>query len=305
MSDPDRTTVEDYFAKKCDENEIGMDVVTEENSESSASKRELSLNSPTGLSPEQKKATLFQDEASHIADDAFEVNDDGAPSWAQTMMKMMKKSHDVLSRKIDCLRIDYDLQMKKVNEKVDELQQSVIFQANQYDAILQRLSAVENDNSQLRREYETQAKKTKAVEERNIELTKKCKKQDQKNDMLEQYGRRNCLLLHGVPEKVNEDTDKTFIDTVNDKLNMNIGLRDIGRSHRLGAPRDDESARPIIAKFPRYNTRASIYGKKKMLKGSKMMITESLTQKRVRLLKKAIGDYGSHNVWTADGDLYQ
>lgn len=299
-----QSTVDDYYQKKDNDNATAQAVVAEEITESSSSKRELSLDSPTGLSPEQKKTALNLDENSCVPEEAFDLNDDSAPAWAQTMMKMMKKSHDVLSRKIDGLRSDYETQIKTVNIKMIEIEQSVAFQADQYDSILQRLSAVENENSNLRNLYESQAKTITAVEERNNELVSLCKKQDQKNDQLEQYGRRNCLLLHGVPEKKNEDTDEVFIDTVNEHLGLKIGFRDIGRSHRLGAPREDGSARPIIAKFPRYNVRASVYGKKKMLKGTSLLITESLTQNRVRLLKKAISDFEGRNVWTVDGDIY-
>ena len=33
-------------------------------------------------------------------------------------------------------------------------------------------------------------------------------------DRQEQYSRRNCLLIHGLPESKNENTDELVIDTV-------------------------------------------------------------------------------------------
>ena len=38
----------------------------------------------------------------------------------------------------------------------------------------------------------------------------------------EQYSRRNCLLIHGLPESRNENTDKLMIDTIKEKMGEEI-----------------------------------------------------------------------------------
>ena len=52
-------------------------------------------------------------------------------------------------------------------------------------------------------------------------------------DNINQYGRRNCLLVHGVTEAPEENTDGTVIDNFKFKLNVDIAKQDLDRSHRL------------------------------------------------------------------------
>ena len=56
-------------------------------------------------------------------------------------------------------------------------------------------------------------------------------------DNLEQYSRRNCALIHGIPETPDEKTDEVFISTVKQHLKVNLKARDLERSHRLGKPK--------------------------------------------------------------------
>ena len=43
----------------------------------------------------------------------------------------------------------------------------------------------------------------------------------------EQYSRRNCLLLHDIPENRNEKTDDLCIATINEHLELSITEADI------------------------------------------------------------------------------
>ena len=95
-----------------------------------------------------------------------------------------------------------------------------------------------------------------------------------------------------------------FCKTVSDKLNVNIDPNMLDRSHRLGKPKTDGKPRPIIAKFARYNTRSAVFSAKKQLKGTSLLITESLTKRRVTALNEAIEKYGSKKVWTMNGEIY-
>ena len=47
------------------------------------------------------------------------------------------------------------------------------------------------------------------------------------NDAQEQYSRRNCLLLHGVPE-AQTDTDNAVLSVANDKLGLNPHQHPVG-----------------------------------------------------------------------------
>ena len=57
-------------------------------------------------------------------------------------------------------------------------------------------------------------------------------------DKQEQYSRRNCLLLDGIPENENEKTDDLCLATINEHLELAISEVDIERTPRIGKPRD-------------------------------------------------------------------
>ena len=113
------------------------------------------------------------------------------------------------------------------------------------------------------------------------------------------------MLLHGIPEKKQENTDDLCIKAINEHLNLAINDRDIGRTHRIGNPRDaGEKPRHIIIKLLRYNDRKKIFdSKKKKLKGKKIAITESLTVMRMEKLNEARERHNFKNVWTSHGKI--
>ena len=119
----------------------------------------------------------------------------------------------------------------------------------------------------------------------------------------EQYSRRNCLLIHGLPPSQsptnNDDIIKTFIK---DKLNITILDCDIDRCHRLGG-----AGGPIIIKFARHNIKSLVYKNTKKLKGSEYLITESLTKTRKYCLGQLKGLRKSgviSSYWTLDDEIY-
>ena len=135
-------------------------------------------------------------------------------------------------------------------------------------------------------------------------LTQKVDDLSEAVEKQEQYSRRNCLLLHGIPEKKQENTDELCIKAINEHLDLDINDRDIDRTHRIGNPRNtDEKPRPIIIKLVRYNDRKKIFDSKKKLKGKKIAITESLTVTRMKKLNEARERYNFKNVWTSDGKI--
>ena len=120
----------------------------------------------------------------------------------------------------------------------------------------------------------------------------------------EQYSRRNCLLLLA---EVQTDSDKTVMMVCNGKLGLQLTSDCIDRSHRLGHRHNNGSsntkARPIIVKLRLYNARRSIFGAKRKLKGTRLVIAENLTKQRMELLQKARTVDGVKSKWTIDGRI--
>ncbi|KAL1448577.1 hypothetical protein WDU94_012302, partial [Cyamophila willieti] len=128
-------------------------------------------------------------------------------------------------------------------------------------------------------------------------------------DRQETYSRRNCILLHGVPEAdagTEEQCETAAIQVFTDKLQVRVIPEQIDRSHRLG-PKKGPAARPrpIIVKFISYKTKKIIYTNKKKLKDTNLLISESLMKPRMNLLKaaRAREKFESRNVWTSDGKI--
>ena len=123
-------------------------------------------------------------------------------------------------------------------------------------------------------------------------------------DRQEQYSRRNCLLIHGIEENQNENTDALALEIINKKLELDMDEKDVDRTHRIGDKNKKKNKpRPIIIKFVRYNDRKKVFYNKKKLKDSGVSITESLTKFRMDKLGKAREEHGFKHVWTVDGRI--
>ena len=144
--------------------------------------------------------------------------------------------------------------------------------------LTESLEFFSNKFDELERENKKKNEKIKELEETIDILTEKNKSLTSDVDELEQYSRRNCLLLHGVQENENENTDDIVLKTMSEELDIEIKENDLDRTHRIGnRNRKDGKSRAIIVKFTRYATRNKIYSNKKKLKGKKFLITESLS----------------------------
>ena len=109
--------------------------------------------------------------------------------------------------------------------------------------------------------------------------------------------------MHGIVETNIENTDNLILQTINEKLDIDITEKEIDRSHRIGRKKDGQRPRPIIVKSTRYNTRKKVFTSKRKLKGKGVSITESLASKRMEHLNKAREEQGFTNVWTTDGRI--
>ena len=108
-------------------------------------------------------------------------------------------------------------------------------------------------------------------------------------DIQEQGSRRNCLLIHGLPQSRNKNTNELVIDTITEKVGEEVKNDEIDQSHRLGVPKINGKSRAIIIKFGRCRCRYSRYRSlknKKKLKGKGINVTESLTKSVKKPLQK-------------------
>ena len=162
-------------------------------------------------------------------------------------------------------------------------------------------------SDKFKKNEESRAKKDKIIQDLKSEvdsLSTKVEKLEKLQDQQEQYSRRNCLLVHGIAEEKEEITDEVIINILNEKLDPEITLQYIEKTHRIGEPKKTRGKTcPITVKFVRYNDRNRVFRNKKKLKDQKISITESLTKTRMDQLKQTKETYGFTNVWTSDGKI--
>uniref|UniRef100_L7LVY4 Putative tick transposon n=1 Tax=Rhipicephalus pulchellus TaxID=72859 RepID=L7LVY4_RHIPC len=110
-----------------------------------------------------------------------------------------------------------------------------------------------------------------------------------KSDDLENRSRRNNILLHGLPETRDENTD-SLLNAVTQVLSERLHTQcpDIERCHRIGRSREGRP-RPVIMKIFDYREKVRVMKNVSSLKGSGLYITEDLSP-NVRALRKKLWD---------------
>ena len=240
-------------------------------------KRDLSDKSRDG--EDSKKRREQSDSLSSLSDEVFA---DGLNS-------------PELAKLLVCSLRNIEAQVKDLFKVNEETKISQIKVTESLDALSKKIDELET-------EIKNKDEKIQLLENRVEILEEEKESQGKEIDDLEQYSRRNCLLLHGVVETNAECTDDIIIKTCAEELGIDVKQEDLDRSHRLGkVKRNDNKPRPIIVKFARYAVRNKVFSNKKKLKGKKLLITESLTVYRMKLLDEARQKYGVRNVWTYDG----
>ena len=114
------------------------------------------------------------------------------------------------------------------------------------------------------------------------------------HEELEQYGRRPCLRIDGVPTKANESSDDVlnFVKSLFKKAKVDIPESIIDRAHRIGSRYLDASSnnycKSIIIRFTTFCHRTMFYRAKNKLKRG-VRIKLDLTKCKYNLLKRANG----------------
>jgi len=170
---------------------------------------------------------------------------------------------------------------------------------------LSQIVVVVNANNTLNEVVTKLDARVSQLEEDNKLLKKELASVSQHADRNEQKSRSQCLLIHGVEEKEGEETNNICLAIVNNDVGVTLNPEDIQRSHRMGPKRTvttrNTKPRAIIFRFASTGKRnEGFYNKKK---GKKIVITESLTNRRYNLLQKAKTKFGIKNVWTNEGRI--
>ena len=260
--------------------------ITDYFDKTTTNKRQLSEQSNNGEESKKLREEGSQTDSGDVWDDVFLV---GLPSDQanSAMIQYMKRFEAQLKDLHNTTEQTKNSQIKG-EEHLRELTKFIEFANNRFDEYEKEKKEKDELIKNLRKDVNDMA----GISD-NLSLCL---------DRQEQYSRRNCLLLHNIPETSNENTDDLVIKTVNEELLEAITINEIDISHRLGKSQAGK-IRPVIVKFARYHTRNKIFRKKKLLKGKQVSITESLTKRSMAELKEAREKHGFHDVWTSGGKI--
>ena len=123
-------------------------------------------------------------------------------------------------------------------------------------------------------------------------------------DKQEQYSQCNGILINELEEKKNKTTDGLIFEKNNNELEIDLQVKDIDPTHRIGNYRKDNGGKTqaVIIEFIRYLDRRKVFNNKKRLK-RKTYMTESLTKERRKEVQEARDWYSFKKVWTNDGKV--
>ena len=213
----------------------------------------------------------FQSDTEEWSEGEYVATFKDAPEWARGMMNYLKLSVGSIKESTNRLKVEAEAIHYKVNcleeenqKKLDGLVKAVDYCSSKYDNWMDEKSVLLQQISEM--------------------------KADNEMKFDEQYSRRNCSVITGLPDTESEDTDIIIHNLFLNKSGTNMDMYQIDRSHRLG-PRHYRDAqtlinRPIIVKFATYLSRKTLFNAKKMLRRSGVAIFENLTKRRVSLLNR-------------------
>ena len=252
----------------------------------SARKRKTKLGSL-----KEKDDNEGESEADEWSDEEFVITYNDAPVWAKGMMSFLQKSVGAikvstrkLSNEVTTLRRKFEEVNSAYVKRIENLEKSVDFVSEKYENWTEEKAVILNEITELRADFVLRM------------------------DDLEQYSRRSCLVVTGIPEKAEENTDDIILNVATQKLGITLELHEIAKSHRLGTVNESEDGqlkhRSIIAKFVSDRSRQKLFHQKKKLKGTGISMLENLTQQRAQLMKDAKRIAGVRNVWSTDSNKF-
>ena len=65
-------------------------------------------------------------------------------------------------------------------------------------------------------------------------------------DRQEQNLRRNCILIHGITETQDENTDDISLRTINEHLELELTEKELDRTHRIGNTKSGKKDQDLL-----------------------------------------------------------
>lgn len=241
------------------------------------------------MAPTKEMINLMKDMEKNIKD-----------HMQKTIEQALKDQDQRLSTKIDEVFSKLDAQ----DVKIEEIAKSQNFLNLEFENIKQSVLDLKGLN--IKAKYDSLQNEIESLKQQLID-------QDIARDELDQYHRRDNLEFHGIPEKINENTNH-IIKSMVKNLNIDLKDSDISTTHRLKAVGNKTPG--IIVRFTNRDIRNQIFHKKRNLVGvrnfgidgmTNLFINENLTPRKRKLFSMGYKKKSSLKyqfIWTKNGNIF-
>ena len=222
----------------------------------------------------------------------------------------------ILDEKLDQKLTPLNLKVSELGSKLEDAMRFLELANAQYEEVMAKFKVHDEERMKLQEENKI-LKSALHVAEGQL-----CQIQNTLND-LEQYSRRECLEIQGIPaseDSVNESTND-IVCKIGKLMGVEIAPEDISVSHRLPINKrykGKRSTQAIIVKFVRRDVKEAVFRSRNKLKNksthdigyrvsSFIYINESLTEKNKDLLRyclKAKNELNYKFLWTSNGRIF-
>lgn len=174
---------------------------------------------------------------------------------------------------VDVLDSKLEEKLKPIYESIGEFTASLKFLSDKYDSVDKRVGELETKCQMI-------AQENTFLKTEVLRLSRSLNDTLHDIDNMNQYGRRDCCEISGLPVEHGEDTNKLVIN-LGSQMGLALTESDISVSHRLPQPNNNPySSRlkqgkenpinripKLIVKFVRRDTKELFYKNRKLLKG--------------------------------------
>ena len=195
-------------------------------------------------------------------------------------------------------------EVRELKGNLESIEKFLDFANAKYEEVLNTLSKNEEMQRNIIAENKVLKSTVRTLEDRINHM------QSELNER-EQYSRRECVEIHGVPLPEGGETENTneIVSKIGELMRLDIEPEDISVSHRLPV---------IIAKFVRRDVKETFYRARKKLRdlttkdlgykvSKNIYINESLTESNKALFKECVKvkkDLGFTYIWTSNGKIF-
>lgn len=205
-----------------------------------------------------------------------------------------------------------DEKLSPLSEQLKEALAMVKSLNTKYEKMEETLGVLQEENKALKEEHAS-------LKAQVLSSANDLKSVQKSPNDLEQYTRRDCVEICGIPlpeESQEEDTNEIVLQ-LSQKMGIPLERKDISVSHRIRSSRSSVDP-AIIVKFVRREVRERLYRARKRLKSitmadfgfsvdKKIFINESLTPKNKELFKDCLRfkkDNSFKFLWTNAGKIF-